>query len=55
MCEYERSRSHTHENQKLRSWSHVHEKKSAGAVSFLQRFRSPEKIHTVSGHVDDPE
>ena len=40
-----RSRSHTHENQELRSWSrrHVHEKKSsgAGAVSFFRRLRSP--------------
>ena len=25
----------------LRSWSHVHEKKSSGAVSFLRRLRSP--------------
>jgi len=38
-----RSRSHTHENHELRSWSHVHEKKSSGpeAVSFLRRLRSP--------------
>ena len=40
-----------------RSWSHVHEEKSsgAGAVSFLRRLRSPEKIQTVAGHVDDPQ
>jgi len=52
-----RSRSHTRENQELRSWNHVHEKKSSGvgAVSFLRRLCSPEKIHTVAGHVDDPE
>ena len=50
-----RSRSHTHENHKLWSWSHVHEKKSSGAraVSFLRWFYSPEVIHTVAGHVDD--
>jgi len=38
-----RSRSHTHENHELRSWSHVYDKKSswAEAVSFLQRFHSP--------------
>jgi len=38
MCE--KSRSHTYENQKLRSWSHVHEEKSsgAGAVSFFDGF-----------------
>jgi len=51
-----RSWSHVHENQELRSWSHVHEKKSsrAGAVTFLQRLRSPELIDTVAGHTDDP-
>jgi len=50
-------RSHVHENQELRSWSHVHEKKSstAGTVSFLRQLRSPEIIHYVAGHVDDPE
>jgi len=26
-----------------------------GAVSFLQRFRSPEIIHAVAGHTDGPE
>ena len=44
---------------KTKSWSrsHVHEKKSsgAGAVSFWQRLRSLEIIHTVAGHIDDPE
>jgi len=52
-----RSWSHTHENQELRSWSHVHEKKSscARAVSFLQGLSSPEIIHTVAKHIDDPE
>jgi len=42
---------------KTKSWSHVHEKKSSGAeaVSFLRRLRSPEKIHTAAGHIDDPE
>jgi len=37
--------------------SHVHEKTSsgAGAVTFLRRLRSPEIIHTVAGHIDDPE
>jgi len=52
-----RSRSHTHENQELRSCSHVHEKKSSGdrAVTFLQRLRSPEIIHTVAKHINDPE
>ena len=51
------SQSHTHENQKLRSWSHVHEKKSSGAeaVSFSWWLCSPEIIHAVAGHVDDPE
>jgi len=39
--------SHTHENRELRMWSPVHEKKIAGAVSFLRRLRSPEIIHTV--------
>jgi len=50
-------RSHTHENQELRSWSNVREKKSSGfgAVTFLRRLRSPEIIHTVAGHIDDPE
>jgi len=35
--------NYNHENQELRSWSHVHEKKSSvtGAVSLLQRLRSP--------------
>jgi len=44
------------ENQELRSWSHVHEKKSSGAgfVSFLRRLHIPEIIHTVGGHIDDP-
>jgi len=50
-----RGRSHTHENQELRSWCHVHEKKSSGAVLFLRRLRSPEIIHTVAGHIDDPD
>jgi len=52
-----RSQSHTHENQKLRCWSHVHEKRNsgAGAVSFLRWLRSPEKIQTVARHLDDPE
>jgi len=27
----------------------------AAAVTFLRRLRSPEIIHTVAGHVDDPE
>jgi len=42
-------------DRELRSWSHIHEKKSsgAGAVSFLRRIRSPEIIHTVAGHTDD--
>ena len=50
-------RSHTHENQEFRSWSHVHEKKSsgAGAVSFVRRLRSPEIIGTVAEHTDVPE
>jgi len=36
--------SHTHENQELRSWSHVHEKKSSavGAVTFLRRLCRPD-------------
>jgi len=51
------SRSHTHGNQELRSWSHVHEKKSSGAeaVLFLRRIHSPEVIHTVAGHIAGPE
>ena len=34
-----RGRNHTHKNQELQSWSHVHEKKSSGAraVSFLRQ------------------
>jgi len=50
-------RSHTHENQELRIWSNVHEKKSSGigAVTFLRRFRSPEIIHTEAGHIEDPD
>jgi len=50
-------RNHTHENQELQSWNNVHEKKSAGigAATFLQRLRSPEIIHTVAGHIDEPE
>ena len=52
-----RSRSHTYQNQELRSWNHVHEKESsgAGALSFLRRLRSPEIIHTVPGFIDNPE
>jgi len=51
-----RSRSHTHENQELRSWSNVRKKSSGiGTVTFLRRLRSPEIIHTVAEHIDDPE
>jgi len=52
-----RSRSHTDENQELLLWSHVHEKNrsEAGAVTILRWFPSPEIIHTVAGHIDDPE
>jgi len=40
-----RSRRRTHENPELRSWSHVHEKKSSGAgvVSFYDGF-APQEI-----------
>jgi len=31
------------------------ESPGAGAVSFLRRLRSTEIIHTVAGHIDDPE
>ena len=46
----------SHEKRELRSRSHVHEKKSAGAggVTFLRRLRIPEIIQSVSGHIDDP-
>jgi len=52
-----RSRSYTHENEELRNWRHLHEKKSSGtgAVTFLRWLRIPEIIHTVAGHIDDPE
>jgi len=41
------------ENEQMRS--HVHEKSSgAGSVSLLRRLRSPEIIHTLAGHVDNP-
>jgi len=50
-----RNWSLSQENQELRSWSHVHEKKSCGhgVVTFLRWLRSPEIIHTLSGHTDD--
>ena len=52
-----RTQSHTHENQELRIWRNVHEKKSSrvGAVTISRRLPSPEIIHTVADHIDDPE
>jgi len=44
MCEIEQKRElEPCAKRELRSWSHVHEKKSsgAGAVLFLRRLRSP--------------
>jgi len=40
-----------------RAGANVHEKKSSGigAVKFLRRLRSPEIIHIVAGHMEDPE
>jgi len=48
-CEKGELRSRTHENQELRTWSHVHEKKSssAGAVPFLRQFHSPAYAHSI--------